>query len=162
MLVWFGQHGFQDLEGFDYLDNVVAAAKDIAELAKVDARLWQDDGFAPTLVGDYDVILVLHWLFSAWMGNYGNTPRTHDDRESLLEDFLLQYVPHLRPAGLMMVELIDSISDHLEPPSDIYPIRQSFEQVERVAHKVGLRVENRMFNHRYGYLPRMLYFLRKA
>jgi SAM-dependent methyltransferase len=162
MLVWFGQHGFRNLDGFDYLDNVVAAAKDIAALANVKAKLWHDDGFAPTLVGDYDLILVLHWLFSAWMGNYGNEPRAKEDRESLLEGFLVQYMAHLKPGGLVMVKLIDSISDHLEPPTDISPIRHSFDQVERVAQKVGLRVENRMFNQRYGHLPRMLYFLRKA
>lgn len=162
MLIWLAQQGFQNLEGFDYLDNVVKAAEEIAALGRMNAKLWKDDGFDPTLDGQYDLIMVLHWLYSAWMGNYGNQPRGHDDREALLRSFLAHYSEHVKPNGLVMVELIDSVSDYLEPPTDVYPIRHSFEQVERCATALGFIVEKRMFNFRYGRLPRMLYFLRRS
>jgi hypothetical protein len=75
MLLWLAQRGFKNLEGFDYLENVVQAAKEIAVLARVEAKLWHADGFDPHLEHSYDLILVLHWLYSAWHGNYGNRQR---------------------------------------------------------------------------------------
>jgi SAM-dependent methyltransferase len=162
MLIWLGQQGFRKIDGFDYLPNVAAAAQELAALGGVYARIWQDDGFHPTLEGEYDLVLALHWVFSAWMGNYGNTPRGDEDRQQLLDDFLAQYTGHIAPGGLMMVELIDSISDLLDPPIDVYPIRQSYEQVQLGAERAGFRIEKRVANVRYGYLPRMLYWLRRT
>jgi SAM-dependent methyltransferase len=161
MLFWLAQRGFSRIEGFDYLGNVVQSAREIAELGGFDVKVWEDDGFAPTLDKNYDLILVLHWLYSAWMGNYGNTPR-RDDREKLLKEFLAVYVPRLEKNGLLMLELIDAISDFREPPTDTYPIRHSTEQVARCGAALGLRIEKQMFNSNYGHLPRMLYCLRKV
>lgn len=161
MLFWLSQKGFTRIDGFDYLGNVVQAAREIAEVGRFDVKIWEDDGFAPTLDKNYDLILVLHWLYSAWMGNYGNSPR-RDDREKLLKAFLALYAPRLERNGVLMLELIDAISDFREPPTDVYPIRHSAEQVARCAAELGLRIEKQMFNSNYGHLPRMLYCLRKA
>jgi SAM-dependent methyltransferase len=161
MLFWLAQHGYTRIDGFDYLDNVVQAAREIAALGELDVRLWQADGFQPQLDKNYDLILVLHWLYSAWMGNYGNKPR-REDREKLLNEFLAAYASRIENNGLLMLELIDAISDFREPPSAVYPIRHSLEQVTRCAARVGLRIEKQMFNSNYGHLPRMLYCLRKA
>ena len=161
MLFWLAQRGFRNLEGFDYLPNVVESARQIAALARIEARLWEADGFEPKLERKYDVFLVLHWLYSAWMGNYGNQPRGLD-RERLLVEFLDKYAASTNPGGIMLLELIDAISDFIVPPSNIYPVRHSAEQVERCAARVGFRVESKMFSAKYGHLPRMLYVLRKA
>ena len=160
MLFWFVQRGFKDVDGFDYLPNVVNSAQQIARAANIRARIWQADGFAPKLERSYDVILVLHWLYSAWMGNYGNELRGVD-REALLTEFLRQYVGSMNARAVMLLELVDAISDYMVPPSTIYPIRQSADQVERCAASVGLKVENKMFDCKYGHMPRMLYLLRK-
>jgi hypothetical protein len=108
------------------------------------------------------LILVLHWLYSAWMGNYGNAQRESRDREALLSEFLAQYAGHIEAGGRIMLELVDAISDFREPPIDIYPIRHTLEQVARCAADFGLVVERKMFNSNYGHLPRMLYVLRKS
>ena len=160
MLYWFVQRGFRDVEGFDYLSNVVAAAREIAAAANIQTKIWQADGFAPRLERNYDVVLVLHWLYSAWMGNYGNTLQ-EGDRESLLSAFLQQYVGNMNPGALMLLELIDAISDFMVPESKVYPVRHSAEQVARCAASAGLKVEAKFFNCKYGHLPRMLYALRK-
>jgi len=161
MLYWFVQRGFRNVEGFDYLPNVVASAQQIAAAANLPAKIWQADGFAPRLERNYDVVLVLHWLYSAWMGNYGNALK-QGDRESLLSAFLDQYVGHMNPGALMLLELVDAISDFMVPETKIYPVRHSTEQVERCAAKAGLQVEAKFFNCKYGHLPRMLYALRKS
>ena len=162
MLFWLAQKGFNSIEGFDYLPNVVRSAREIAALAGIRAKLWQDDGFHPRLDGRYGLVLVLHWLYSAWMGNYGNAPRGTEDLEALLSAFLARYADHVENGGLVMLELVDAISDFREPPIDIYPIRHTAEQVARCAAPFGLVVERRMFNSNYGHLPRMLYVLRKS
>lgn len=162
MLFWLAQQGFRKIEGFDVLPHVVRAATEIAALGKIEARLWQADGFAPSLTESYDLILALHWVYSAWAGNYENKPRTGEDREKLLSDLLAPYAGHLNPGGVMIVELIDAISDFREPPSDLYPIRHTSEQVARCAAAHGLAVERKMFNSNHGHLPRMAYFLKKT
>lgn len=161
MLFWLAQRGYTRIDGFDYMDNVVQAAKEIAALGGLQVKLWQADGFRPQLDSNYDLILVLHWLYSAWMGNYGNKPR-QEDRQELLQEFLGEYAPRVEKNGLLLLELIDSISDFREPSSQVYSIRHSSEQVSRCASAVGLRIEKQMFNSNYGHLPRMLYCLRKA
>jgi SAM-dependent methyltransferase len=161
MLFWLARRGFSNIEGFDYLGNIVDAAKEIAALGSIGVKLWQADGFDPKLEGEYDTILVLHWLYSAWMGNYGNKPRRSEERETLLNEFLSRYSKHVRPNGQMLLELIDAASDFLEPPSDFYPVRHSSEQVARCAATAGFVVQKQIFNFRYGHLPRMLYVLRK-
>ena len=161
MLFWLAQRGFKNIAGFDYLGNVVQSAKEIAELGNITAKLWQADGFDPKLEESYDLILVLHWLYSAWAGNYGNQVR-RADRETLLNDFLSQYAPHVKQDGFLMLELIDSISDYLEPPTEIYPVRHSSEEVAKCAANVGFTIERKMFNSKNGYLPRMVYVLKKS
>ena len=162
MLFWLAQKGFNNIEGFDYLPNVVQSAKEIAAEMHIQVKLWQDDGFHPRLEGKYGLVLVLHWLYSAWMGNYGNAPRGSDDREGLLSEFLAQYAAHIEDGGVLMLELIDAISDFREPPTATYPIRHTQEQVARCCGSLGMAVERKMFNSNYGHLPRMLYVLRKA
>jgi SAM-dependent methyltransferase len=161
MLFWLARRGFSRIEGFDYLPNVAKAAQEIAALAKIDAKIWADDGFRPKLEGSYDLIIALHWLYSAWQGNYGNAPRKDQDRDRLLTEFLSVYKPHLAPGGLLMVELIDAISDYTVPPVAIYQVRHSVTQVDRCAAAVGMSVVERMANVKYGYLPRMVYVLRR-
>src|SRR6185436_18178451 len=93
------------------LPNVVQSAKEIAALAKIEARIWEADGFKPQLQESYDLILILYWVYSAWDGNYGNRRRSGEDRERLLSELLGPYAAALNSGGRIVVELIDAVAD---------------------------------------------------
>lgn len=162
MLLWLSQQGFRRIDGFDLLPNVVQSAKEIVAACGAGVRVWQADGFDPRLEEPYDVILLLYWVYSAWAGNYGNRPQAAADRERLLSELLDAYVGRLNPGGLLIVELIDAAADQQVPPSPLYPVRHSAEQVARCAGARGLGVERRVSNSSHGHLPRTAYFLRKT
>lgn len=165
-----------EVDAFDLLPECIKVADRIRAMGGyTNLRFWADDGFNPTLKGEYDAITALHWVFSAWMGNYGNTPtdankaRDPAFRERALTDLLANYVPHLTSGGWFLIELIDAVTDY-RIPSDhrlgdysqqIYPVRQTPEQVERCATEVGLTVVDKKLCVGYGHHPRTLYVLTK-
>lgn len=133
-----------------------------------------EDGFHPRLTGTFDAITALHWVFSAWAGNYGNRPvdeaRDPAVRERLLGELLAAYAPHLAPGGYFIVELTDAVTDYRlasdhrlgEVSTSFYPVRHSPEQVERVARAHGLEVADRKLCVSYGHHPRTSYYLRRT
>ncbi|HWR50340.1 MAG TPA: methyltransferase domain-containing protein [Bryobacteraceae bacterium] len=135
------ERGYHDIEGFDYLPNVVAAAQAVAKAANVPIKYWQMDGFRPKLTRQYDCITAMHWVYSAWMGNYTNPVESRVDRELILREFLEPYAEALRPGGSMLVELVDAnMLDNAFPPYRAYPIRHTPEQVATAAQANGLNV----------------------
>ena len=167
--------GFTRVDGFDYLKERVVIANDIAKLGHYHCRIWQADGFRPQLESTYGVVLAVHWVYSAWMGNYKNKAIPYEQaklaskRDELLTDFLSQYAPHINPGGLMIVELTDAVADYRIssvsirrpiPLDHIYPVRFTPEQVIMCARRNGLEVEDYKFSIN-GPQPRTCYRLRK-
>lgn len=176
MALHLEDHGFQNVSGFDYLQDCVDVASAIAKMGSYKADFYQADGFAPTFKHEgYDVITAMHWVFSAWMGNYGNeqlhTGVTSDElREKLLTEFLTPYASKLNPGGVIIVELTDAVADYRiasdHPMGDyspkIYPIRHTPNQVEKCASIVGLKVIKKNLSVSYGHQPRAQYILQRA
>lgn len=176
MLFYLMDQGFENVEGFDFLEECVLIANDIVKLGGYNTRIWQDDGFRPALQKKYDLITAVHWVFSAWMGNYGNNAvsladaKSSDTRERLLVDFLSKYSPFLNPGGMLIIELTDAVADYRlpldngvvsTPLADIYPVRHSPEQVSMCAEKCGLKVITYNMCCSYGHQPRTSYILKK-
>lgn len=168
--------GFEHVHGIDLLPECISVADQVQQLGGyTGTRFWVDDALRPTLHQSYDLITALHWVFSAWMGNYGNTPAdaekafTPDLREALLTELLGQYAPHLRPGGRLLIELTDAVTDYRLPEDHplgefsrtIYPVRHTPEQVGRCAAVNGLVVEDQQLCVNYGHHPRTSYVLRK-
>lgn len=177
MLFFLIDQGFKNVEGFDYLDKCVLIANDIANLGGYSTRIWQDDGFRPSLQKKYDLITALHWVFSAWMGNYGNNAVSLEEakssvtRERLLVDFLSRYSPYLHPSGMFIVELTDAVADYRLPLDggvkpiplpDIYPVRYTPAQVSKCAEQCGLKVVSYNMCCSYGHQPRTSYIIKKV
>ena len=175
--VHFADAGFREVVGFDLLNETIAVANRLKdEWNYTQTSFSVDDGFHPKLHGTFDVITAMHWVFSAWSGNYGNSPiaieRAKDPavREQLLNELLGTYAPRLNPTGYFIVELTDADTDYRLPADhrfgarsvDIYPVRHTPEQVERCARAHGLAVRDYKVCVSYGHHPRTSYFLQKA
>jgi|GEM_PF-5961736 len=176
MLFFLIDQGFQNVEGFDFLDQCVLIANEVAELGRYRTKIWQADGFNPSLQKKYHLITAMHWVFSAWMGNYGNDARPLEDarspttRERLLRDFLSKYAPHLHRGGLFIVELTDAVADYRLPfdggftpipLTEIYPVRHTPTQVATCAMDCGLSLVSFSMCCSYGHQPRTSYILKK-
>jgi SAM-dependent methyltransferase len=168
--------GFTNVAGFDYLHECVEVAQQVSTMGNYNITFYQDDGFNPKDTGQkYDAITALHWVFSAWMGNYGNKKlpaekvASADFREELLTDFLKKYSALLNKNGVLILELTDAVSDYRiaadhymgDYSKEIYPIRHSPEQVEKCAVLAGLTVNSKNLSVLYGHQPRTQYILRK-
>jgi SAM-dependent methyltransferase len=175
MVFLLADMGFQRVEGRDYLERCIHVAKEIKEKYGYNGvQLSVEDGFAPKLEGQYDVITALHWVFSAWMGNYGNTPNRDPYapavREQLLTDLLTPYAPHVSIGGVIIIELTDAVADYRDPfdhPSgeqsrSIYPVRHTPEQVARCAEALGFEIAEKRLCVSYGHQPRTSYILRRV
>lgn len=174
MVFHLADQGFKSVEGRDLLPECVKIAsilKDKFDYAETNFLL--DDGFKPAQNGKYDVITALHWVFSAWMGNYGNNPienpRDNDVRNKLLTDFFGEYQSMMNPGCLMFVELIDAVADYRDPfdhpmgleSLNIYPVRFSPEQVAACGKVHGLELIEKRLSVSYGHQPRTTFVLRK-
>ncbi len=159
--IFLKQRGFSEVEGFDYLPAVVASAQDIAELRDLDIFYWEADGFQPNLSKSYDCITALHWVYSAWMGNYDNPAETRTDRDLILEEFLGQYASNLKPGGVILVEFVDALLDHANPTFSAYPVRFTVDQVKRIAERVGLSVD-RVVSNPTGRRPIVVLYILRA
>ena len=171
--------GFNTVHGFDLLDQCVSIANEVAKLGSYRTKIWNGDGLKqPRIDGNYDVILALHWVFSAWCnGNYGNPVVPYEEakkpetRERLLRELLSRYIGHLNPGGLFVVELTDAVADYRVPteggapgftPDQIYPVRFTPEQVREVCEPLGMAVDSYSLGVSYGRQPRTVYRLRKS
>ncbi len=154
--------GFANLDGFDYLPQVVQVAKGIDKLAKSDFTLWEDDGFNPLRIKKkYDVVVAVHWVFSAWKGNYFNKIDENKNNKMLLQEFLLIYAKFLNTGGLLMIELVDSYASQKRFVfQDIYPIKHSYPEVEECAREAGYCIEKAHLCTESGWEPRIFYVLR--
>lgn len=162
ILFWLAQQGFSNVNGIDYVENVVKAANELANAINIKANIWLDDALNPTSKLDkYDVILALNWIFSAWGGDYGNKPCDPKKSLELLKEFISNYITHLSKGGFLIIQLIDSIADFKIPPLNIFPVRHSSEQVSQCANELGLSIEKKMFCGKYGHQPSMTYIMRK-
>ncbi len=168
--------GFESVTGIDLLPECIAVADEVKRLGGYDGvHFAVDDAFHPSLPGQFDVITALHWVFSAWMGNYGNLQAGEDRsaepsfREERLSELLREYAPRLRRGGQFLVELTDAVTDYRlagdhplgEASARIYPIRHTPEQVEACAVAEGLTVVDKKLVVSYGHHPRTLYILEK-
>ena len=167
--------GFRKVIGTDLLPEAIQIADWISTNYSFDnTEFIVDDGLDPKVDGTYDVITALHWLFSAWMGNYGNNidigTAGAEERVALLMAFLSQYTTRLNPGGIMILELTDAIADYrltTDHPAGIsslgiYPIRHTPEQVAMCAAANNLVVIEKQLCLRYGHQPRTAYFLQKT
>lgn len=168
--------GYSDITGIDLLEKCIAVAQKVKKLGRYDETFFkQCDGFRPDLDGSYDLITAMHWVFSAWMGNYGNSPihspKSPEVRERLLTEFFATYSPLLKSGGYLILELVDAVadyrikSDHPEVDPDfldqIYPVRHTPEQVEKCASANGLAVRKKNLCVKYSHQPRTSYLLQK-
>jgi SAM-dependent methyltransferase len=175
MVFHLADAGFKSIEGRDLLQKCIRVASRLKEQFNYsNTSFLIDDGLQPKLDNKYDLITALHWVFSAWMGNYGNTaqedPRNPIVRERLLVELLRAYSINLNKDGIIIIELIDAVTDYREPfdhplglkSLDIYPVRHTPEQVSKCANLVGLKVIDKKLVVSYGHHPRTGYFLKKV
>lgn len=168
--------GFREIVAFDLLPEAIAVANRLRdEWQYTQTAFSVDNGFRPAARGTFDAITAMHWVFSAWAGNYGNDALPVEQakdpavRERLLGDLLAAYAPQLNPGGYFIVELTDAVTDYRLPTdhrlgeisTSFYPVRHTPEQVERVARAHGLVVADRKLCVSYGHHPRTSYFLKK-
>lgn len=166
--------GYRNIEASDILEKCIRVANQLKNEFNYSAiNFFTDDGFCPKISGTYDLITAVHWVFSAWMGNYGNSavenPYEKSVREKLLDRLIGVYAPHLNVGGLFVIELTDAVADYRDPYDHslgveslkIYPVRHSPEQVTAVAGKNGLEVVEKRLSVSYGHHPRTSYVLRK-
>lgn len=172
----FADHGFSEVVGLDLIPECIAIADHIKQKYKYHNTTFVCcDCFRPMLSGLFDAITVMHWLYSAWMGNYGNSPvnvqRARDPaaRQELLNEFVATYAQYLNDNGVLILELVDAVTDY-RLPSDhshgtasaaIYPVRHTPEQVRISAGRSGLEVVDQKLSVSYGHHPRTAYILIK-
>jgi SAM-dependent methyltransferase len=167
--------GFQEIVGVDIIPECISIANQIKyDHAYKNTSFHVDDCFRPTIGGGYDVITVMHWIFSAWGGNYGNAQienaKDPNVREGLLSSFLAVYAPRLNAAGVMVIELVDAVADYRiasdhpmgEMSLGIYPVRHTPEQVKRCAEANGLIVIDKKLSVSHGHQPRTSFILKKV
>ena len=95
-LIWFGQHGFRQLYGFDNDETALMAGRELCEVADVNVTLWLDNGIRPTSIPSiqFDAILALNWIYldeSFELGPYFNI-----------------YRKFLKPGGYIVIDIMDS------------------------------------------------------
>jgi hypothetical protein len=174
MVFHLADQGFKTVQGRDLLTQCITIANIIKnKFDYTGTNFLVDNGFKPIQNGKYDVITALHWVFSAWMGNYGNipvvNPKDKDVRNKLLTDFFGEYQRMMNPECLFFIELTDSVADYRDPfdhpmgldSLDIYPVRFSPEQVAECGKVHGLELIEKRLCVGYGHQPRTTFVLRK-
>lgn len=170
-------NGLRSVTVMDLLPEVVEVGEALkSAYAYHNVKFLVDDCLKPTkiLTEKYDAITALHWLFSAFMGNYGNStienPYDAENRKNVLSQFLKEYAERLNAKGIILVELIDACTDYRiytdhpsqEPSAEtIYPVRHSPEMVKECADRLGLDIVTQKMSVRTGHHPRTLYILQK-
>jgi SAM-dependent methyltransferase len=165
--------GYRKVVGTDLLPEAIKVAQWIKSNYSFDnVEFLVDDRLAPKVTGRYELITAMHWVFSAWMGNYGNTVDIGEagasERTQLLKSFLGNYTPHLKPGGILILELTDAVADYrliADHPAGnaslgVYPIRHTPEQVASCAAANNLVIIEKQLCLTYGHQPRTAYFLK--
>lgn len=169
--------GFDEITVTDLLPEVVEVGQEIKNRFNYNNVIFiVDDCLNPKkeINKKYGAITALHWVFSAFMGNYGNeavkNPFDIKVREKALNNFFEIYGNKLYSGGFLLVELTDACADYRiytdHPSMDksaemIYPVRHSPEMVNLCASKNDLTVIDKKMSVRTGHHPRTLYVLRK-
>jgi len=177
MAFHLAESGFSRIEGRDLLEPCIDVANQLkGRFAYTETVFRVDNGFSPVFCENdkFQLITALHWVFSAWDGNYGN-PETEDPtsdgtRERLLDTFLRNYAQRLVPDGILIVELTDAVADYrdkMDHPmgldlDSIYPVRHSPDMVRRCAERNGLELVRHRLALSYGHQPRTAYYLRRT
>jgi hypothetical protein len=174
MVFHLADQGFKSIEGRDLLPECIKIANILKNKFKYsETNFLIDEGFKPTQNGKYDVITALHWVFSAWSGNYGNkkidNPKNIEVRKKLLTDFFGEYVNLMNPGCLMFIELTDAVADYRDPfdhpfglkSLDIYPVRFNVDQVAECGFVHGLELIDKRLSISFGHQPRTTFVLRK-
>ena len=173
-MVFHLSENFYQVDGIDLLEKCISIAKSLkTKFNYKNTNFYAQDCFNPSISKSYDVITVLHWIYSAWMGNYGNNkisdPFSKNTREDLLKKFLEKYKKFLNPKGILIIELIDSIADFRisrdhkagEASRKIYPVRHSYSQVKKISKELNFSILEAKSCFSYGHHPRMVYLLQK-
>lgn len=170
---WLLEAGYSDVSGTDLLPEAIQVAQVLnRRFYSSEAKISVDDALKPSISGTFDVVTALHWVFSAWAGNYGNDshsdPRSRATRRRLLEEFLHAYSEILELGGVLVIELIDAIcdvrlaSDHSGGlGGEVYPVRHSLDDVKAVSSKLGFTIQDQYLSYSYGHQARMCYWLKK-
>lgn len=141
-LLWFAQHGFRNLYGFDNDPNAIAAAMDLNRLARASIKFWEDDALSPRNIshGKYSCVLAINWTYLL--------------QEFRFENLLQNYVPCLANGGYLTLDVVDPAygddpnsvycTQDWERPEDQrrpteYPTRYSFGELLGPAQNFGLR-----------------------
>lgn len=173
-MFWLLESGFSDVTGTDLLPETIEVAQALnSKFYRNGAKFLVDDGFSPQVEGNFEIVTALHWVYSAWAGNYGNdsigSPFSSETRQRVLEDFLSAYSRVLAPGGVLIIELVDAICDarvaqDLPDGSGqtVYPVRHSMAQVAAAASRQGYSVEKHYFSFTGGLQARMCYSLKKS
>jgi cyclopropane fatty-acyl-phospholipid synthase-like methyltransferase len=160
-LIWLGQQGFTRLFGADLDENVLRAAKELANLAGLNIEFWQDNSALPKRIPPVlDVVLALNWISLI--------------QQFDLSEFFRCYYPGLSERGYLILEVVDTryekvpnhqylTSDWTKPEAE----RRPSEYKSRFSHKDVLRAANaagfeicEMFSAEVT-IPWMIYVLRK-
>lgn len=166
---------FDRVDGVDLLDKCISIANKLKyKYQYKNTNFYLDDCFKPSkITRSYDIITVLHWIWTAWMGNYGNKkildPFSQNTRENLLREFILTYDKKLNSKGILILELIDSIADYRLPQDskhgndakNVYPVRHNLSDVKRITKSIGFKILECHSCFSYGHQPRMVYLLQK-
>lgn len=174
IMVFHWAEKFKVVDGIDLLDKCILIAKKIKKSFNYkNTTFYSGDSFNPSVSKTYDIITVLHWIYSAWMGNYGNNnpqkPFKKKTRENLLREFLTKYKKIINPGGILIIELIDSIADFRLPKDhkagdeslNIYPVRHSYSDVKKIVKELDLILVDAHSCFSYGHQPRMIYIIQK-
>lgn len=176
MIFHLAEKGFFRIQGRDFLQECISIAEKIKRRWRYDnIDFLVDDGLKPKFQSDekFFCITAMHWVFSAWMGNYGNNPiqdpTAEEVRRELLNKFLDQYLPALAPGGFMILELTDAVADYRDPfdhpvgleLKKIYPVRHTPEMVKESAGERGLVIAEKWCCVSYGHQPRTAYYLKR-
>jgi len=94
-LIWFGQHGFSQLYGFDNDSAAIVAGTELCSEANTSATLWIDDGLRPFHLPEqvFDAILAVNWTY-------------HVEAFDLIS-FLVTYRSHLTNRGFLTLDVVD-------------------------------------------------------
>ena len=166
--------GFSSVEGRDLLIECINIANRLKQKFNYKETIFkQNEGFKPSKEKKYDVITALHWVFSAWSGNYGNevieNPKDANVREKLLNNFFNEYSQILNKDGIIIVELTDAVADYRDPfdhplgleSINIYPVRFNVEQVRECGKINNLELIDYRLSVSYGHQPRTTFILKR-
>ncbi|MDE2321490.1 MAG: class I SAM-dependent methyltransferase [candidate division NC10 bacterium] len=162
-LIWFGQHGFSQLYGFDNDPDAIQAGTQLCSAANISATLWIDDGLRPFHLSEqtFDAILAVNWTYGV-------------EAFDLIR-FLITYRSHLTNRGFLALDVVDIAynsmpdnqyltSDRNKPatergPSE-YKKRYSQEQVFHAASCAEMKVVHTISRRsQVAEIPRCVYIL---